>query len=262
MKLLITTVESVETMNISKSGKILSVNGCDMYFEVHGAGSPVLLLHGFTGSGALLTQLFNQLAKTHQLIIPDLRGHGRSTNPSNTFTHRQVALDMFALLEHLNIDKVKAVGLSAGGNTLLHMAIQQPNKIQTMALVSATPYFPEQARKIMQQFTVESKTENDWQSMREIHVHGDEQIRTIWQQANAFSGSYDDMNFTPPFLAKIKAKTLIVQGDRDPLYPIEISVEMFRNIPDSHLWVMPGGGHVPLDKHTTQVFIDYLISFL
>lgn len=248
-------------INLPKAGQILSENGFDMYFEIHGTGSPLLLLHGFTGSGALLIPLFSQLADTHQLIIPDLRGHGRSTNPSKIFTHRQVALDMFALLDYLNIDKINAIGFSAGGNALLHMAIQQPNKIQTMALVSATPYYPKEARKLMQQFTVESQTSDDWQAMREIHLQNDDQIHTIWQQANAFSQCYDDMNFTPPLLSKIKAKTLIVQGDKDPFYPIEISIEMYRNIPDSYLWIVPGGGHVPLSNDFMQTFINYLINF-
>jgi pimeloyl-ACP methyl ester carboxylesterase len=248
--------------NVSKTGQILSVNKFNMYFEVHGSGSPLLLLHGFTGSGASLLPLFSTLTKTHQLIIPDLRGHGRSTNPSKKFTHYQAALDIFALLENLHITKCSAIGFSAGANILLHMATQQPDRIQTMALVSATPYFPETAREIMRQFTIESKEERDWKAMRGIHQQGDEQIRIIWEQAAAFHKSYKDMNFTPPLLSKIKAKTLIVHGDRDPLYPVDIAFEMFRNIPNSDLWIVPNGEHVPLSNNFIQPFINYIINFL
>ena len=66
------------------------------------------------------------MARGYRLIIPDLRGHGRSTNPSGLFTHRQCAEDLFALLDQLEILRFKAVGISAGGNTLLHMATARP----------------------------------------------------------------------------------------------------------------------------------------
>ena len=128
----------------SKQGNTLFVNGFDMYYEIHGEGSPLLLLHGFTGSGAGLVQGFKQLSTTHKLIIPDLRGHGRSTNPSKNFTFKQAALDIFALLEFLNINACSAIGFSGGGCTLLQMAYQQQEKIKSMTLVSAAPYFPDQ----------------------------------------------------------------------------------------------------------------------
>jgi pimeloyl-ACP methyl ester carboxylesterase len=73
-------------MKIHQRSETISVNGMDMYYEVHGEGRPLLILHGFTGSGAGLAELFNELAKAYQLIIPDLRSHGRSTNPAKQFT--------------------------------------------------------------------------------------------------------------------------------------------------------------------------------
>jgi len=201
------------------------------------------------------------LAENHKLIIPDLRGHGRSTNPSKQFTFRQVALDIFALLEHLNISQCSGVGFSGGGCALLHMAYQQPAKIKSMTIVSAAPYFPQQTRDVMQQFSLQEKTEEDWERMRSIHLH-DEQIKILWKQANEFSESYDDMNFTPEMLSKIKTKTLIVQGDRDPIYPLELTIEMYKSIPNSYLWIIPNGGHVPLSADSTQEFTSYLEKFM
>jgi len=233
-----------------------------MYYEIHGKGSPLLLLHGFTGSGAGLVQGFNQLSSNYQLIIPDLRGHGRSTNPSKKFTFRQAALDISALLEHLNIPKCSAIGFSGGGCTLLQMAYQQPEKIISMAIVSAAPYFPRETREMMKQFSVEDKTEAEWAAMRSIHFHGDEQIQMLWEQAKAFSESHDDMNFTSEVLSQIKAKTLIIQGDRDPLYPIELTIEMYKSITNAYLWIIPNGGHVPISADSIQEFINYLTKFL
>jgi pimeloyl-ACP methyl ester carboxylesterase len=249
-------------MSNSKFENTLSMNGFEMHYELHGEGSPLLILHGFTGSGAGLAELFKPLIATHQLIIPDLRGHGRSTNPSKQFTFRQAALDIFALLGHLNISKCKAVGFSGGGCVLLQMAYQQPERIKAMIIVSATPYFPQHAREIMKQFTVDTRQAEEWEAMRKLHFYGDEQIKMLWEQARNFSESYDDMNFTAEMLTQIQAKTLIVQGDRDPIYPIAQTMEMYEYIPNAYLWIIPNGGHVPITEDLIPEFVRYTKKFI
>lgn len=246
----------------SNQGNNLSINDFEMYYEIHGEGTPLLLLHGFTGSGAGLVQGFKQLSANHTLIIPDLRGHGRSTNPSKQFTFRQSALDIFALLEHLHISQCSAVGFSGGGCTLLQMAYQQPEKIKSMSIISAAPYFPSETREIMKQLNIQGKTEQEWAAMRSIHFHGDEQIQLLWEQAREFSESYGDMNLTSEMLTQIKTKTLIVQGDRDPIYPIELTIEMYKSMPVAYLWIIPNGGHVPITETSIKEFMTYLENFL
>src|SRR5579859_3137078 len=131
------------------SGETVPINGMQMYYVAYGGGEPLVLLHGFTGSSADWEVFLPGLAQEYRLIMPDLRGHGRSNNPLTTFTFRQAALDVFALLDHLGIERFKAIGMSGGGNTLLHMATQQPEWVAAMALVSAVSYYPDQARTIM-----------------------------------------------------------------------------------------------------------------
>lgn len=82
--------------------------------------------------------------------------------------------------------------------------------------------------------------------MRQVHVHGDEQIRSLRRQFNNFKDSYDDMNFTGPLLSTIKARTLIIHGDRDEFFPVNIPVEMYHSIPRSASWIVPNGRHVPI----------------
>jgi pimeloyl-ACP methyl ester carboxylesterase len=239
-----------------------SVNDIQMYYEIRGEGEPLILLHGFTGSGSDWSLIFSEPPSGYRLIVPDLRGHGRSTNPSGLFSLRQCALDMFALLDQLGIERFKAIGLSGGAKTLLHMATQQPARVDAMVLVSAAHYFPEQARTIMRQMTVETRTDEEWQVMRQRHKHGDDQIRSLWRQGNALKDSYDDMNFTPPYLSTITARTLIVHGDRDPLYPINIPVEMYNAIPRSYLWIVPNGGHGPIFGDMKEHFVATALAFL
>jgi pimeloyl-ACP methyl ester carboxylesterase len=242
-------------------GKTVAVNGMEMYYEVRGQGEPLVLLHGFNGSGQAWSPLVADFAKGYQVILPDLRGHGRSTNPSGKFTHRQSALDVFGLLDALGIRQVKAMGISTGGMTLLHMATQQPSRVEAMVLIGATIYFPEQARVIMRRATPESLTPQIYERRRQTHKRGDEQIRALQQQFHDFKDSYDDMNFTAPYLSTITARTLIVHGDRDQFFPVEIPYEMYRSIPKSFLWIIPRGGHVPIFDANVP-FVPTALKFL
>jgi pimeloyl-ACP methyl ester carboxylesterase len=225
----------------------VTVNGVLLHYEDRGAGEPLLLLHGGTGIGSDWNLVFStDDLDGYRAIVPDFRGHGRSTNPSRAFTFRQAATDMFALLDHLSIPRVKAVGLSMGAKTLLHMATQQPDRVEAMVLVSAAPYFPAEARAAMAHLSVHGFSAADWAAQRTRHVHGDDQIRMLFEQMRGLKDSYDDMAFTPPLLATITARTLVVHGDRDPLYPIELALQLYRAIPSSALWVVPDGGHGPI----------------
>ncbi|HZS47379.1 MAG TPA: alpha/beta hydrolase, partial [Blastocatellia bacterium] len=198
----------------------------------------------------------------YRLIIPDLRGHGRSTNRLDKFSFRQSAKDVLALMDHLNIDRFKAIGMSMGAKTLLHIATQQPNRVEAMVLVSATPYFPEQARAIMRSLDPNNRSEAEWHQMRQWHKHGDDQIRAIFRMAHEFARTYEDLSFTPPYLATITARTLIVHGDRDPLYPVNMAVEMYNAIPGAHLWIVPNGGHGPIFGNMSELFVKTSLSFL
>jgi pimeloyl-ACP methyl ester carboxylesterase len=237
------------------------VNGIELYYEIHGEGPPLLLIHGFQGSGQAWTPVLDAFAKHYKVVLPDMRGHGRSSNPAGVFTHRQSALDMFALLDSLGIKSFKAMGISSGGMTLLHMATQQPSRVEAMVLIGATSYFPEPARQIMRRATVESMTPEDWERARKIHLRGDEQIRALRRQFHGFKDSYDDMNFTAPLLSTITAQTLIVHGDRDAFFPVSIPVEQYCAIPNSFLWIIPNGSHVPIVEHAAE-FTRIALQFL
>jgi pimeloyl-ACP methyl ester carboxylesterase len=238
-----------------------TINGAELYYEVHGSGSPLVLLHGFSGSSADWAGAIAEWRTEFQLIVPDLRGHGRSGILTGPFRHRDAAEDMLAILDHLGAGACKGLGVSGGGNILLHMATMQPERVAAMVLVSATPYFPAQARTIMRQYPASVSGEQR-EILRRRHPGGDAQIEALIAGAAAFADSYDDMNFTPPALSTIQARTLIVQSDRDPLYPVELSVEMARAIPRSSLWIVPNGGHGPVIGERWPEFLKTALKFL
>jgi len=240
---------------------IETLNDTELYFEVHGIGEPLLLLHGFSGSSQDWTSVIAEWSTEFQLIVPDLRGHGRSGILSKPFRHQDAARDVLALLDHLKVDALKGLGMSCGGNVLLHMATMQPERVKAMVLVSATPYFPAQARPIMRQYSA-SLPEQQWEMLRRSHPGGDPQIQAILASTQASADSYDDLTFTPPHLSTIRARTLIVQGDRDPLYPVDLSVEMAKAIPLSSLWIVPDSGHGPVIGERWPEFLNTALGFL
>ena len=242
-------------------GQLKTLNGIELYFELHGTGEPVLLLHGFSGSSQDWAAVASDWSRDFQLIVPDLRGHGRSSVLATPFRHADASADILGLLDHLNVNTCKGLGVSGGGNVLLHMAMRQSKRVEAMVLVSATPYFPAQARTIMRQYRDRLPPEQ-WEVLRRRHPAGHTQIESLLASTAAFADSYDDMNFTPPYLSTIQARTLIVQGDRDPLYPVELSVEMAKAIPRSSLWIVPDAGHGPVLGARWPEFLKAAAEFL
>ena len=241
------------------------VNGFEMYFEDRGSGEPLLLLHGGMGIGADWRHVFPEDPPGYRTVVPDLRGHGRSRSPDEPFTIRRCAGDVLALLDALEIQRAQAIGLSLGAKTLLHVATAQPSRLDAMVLVSATPYFPPKLREAAVHFTRASfdrLSDAERGTLRERHVHGDEQIARLYDAMRSFATSHDDMAFTADALGAITARTLIVHGERDPYYPIEMANELARGIPNSTLWVVPDGPHGPIFGTMAEAFASRALAHL
>ena len=236
----------------------VQVNDIDMHYEVHGEGPPLLMLHGFSGASQAWTPLIKDYSERFQLIVPDLRGHGKTTNPSKKLSNRQASEDINELLKILGLKNVKAVGCSFGGDTLLQIATRYPNKIESMVLDGATPYYTNQMRKKVINLTV---TEEQMKIFRQVHVFGDEQIELLFQNHVEMVSMYDDQNFTAPFLSSIQAKTLVILGDRDIFIPVEMATSLFEAIPDSYLWIVPNAGHA-LTMNSVDVVRNQILDFL
>lgn len=241
----------------------VQANGLRLAYRVVGEGEPLVLLHGFYGTGESWDPLLEGLSSSFQLIVPDLRGHGRTTNPDGVFTHRESANDVYALLDHLGIERFRGMGFSSGGMTLLHMATRQPDRPQALVLIGATSYFPEEARGQMLMNAPDSIPEERAEAMARRHG-GAEKADALFRQFYDFRNSFEDMNFTPPLLATVRARTLIVHGDRDPFFPVQIPVEQYLAIPESYLWIIPNSGHVPFpsDPAGREHFVQTVREFL
>lgn len=241
----------------------LQVNGIEMYYEIIGEGAPLILLHGWSESGETWSSIADEFAKHSQVIIPDLRGHGATNNPSGEyFTTKQLAIDVYALLDHLEIKTSQAMGISMGATTLLHMATLQRDRIDSMVLIGGTSYVPSDLREIARGIDPNNIPEDQIRQFRKIHKHGDQQIVAMMEWLKIAADDYEIPAFTPPYLSTIQANTLIVHGERDGRVPISVVLEMYKAIPKSFLWIVPNGEHVPIREAYEENFIEVTEAFL
>jgi pimeloyl-ACP methyl ester carboxylesterase len=119
------------------AGHYAEVNGLNMYYETHGAGRPLILLHGGLGSGEMFGPVLPALAEQHQVIAPDLQGHGRTADIDRPIDVRLMAGDIAALIEHLGLDQPDVVGYSLGGGVALLTAIKYPAMVRRLVAASA-----------------------------------------------------------------------------------------------------------------------------
>ena len=105
-------------------GEYAEVNGINLYYETHGAGRPMILLHGGLGSGEMFGPTLPALAERHQVIAADLQGHGRTADIDRPIDIKLMAGDIAALIDHLGLEKPDIVGYSLGGGVALFTAVK------------------------------------------------------------------------------------------------------------------------------------------
>ena len=125
------------TTDTRASGDYADVNGLHMYYETHGAGRPMILLHGGLGSGEMFGPILPALSERHQVIVPDLQGHGRTADIDRPIDTRLMADDIAALIDHLELDGPDLVGYSLGGGVAFWTAVKYPEKVGKLVMASA-----------------------------------------------------------------------------------------------------------------------------
>jgi pimeloyl-ACP methyl ester carboxylesterase len=118
------------------AGEYADVNGIRLYYEIHGTGKPLILLHGGLGSGEMFGPLLPALAEDRQVIAVDLQGHGRTADIDRPLDIRLMAGDIAALIGHLGFDQADLMGYSLGGGVALHTAVRHPELVGRLVVVS------------------------------------------------------------------------------------------------------------------------------
>ena len=126
-----------QTTEVKASGEYAEVNGINLYYEIHGAGRPMVLLHGGLMSGEMFGPVLPAFAERHQVIVVDLQGHGRTADIDRPIDIRLMADDIVALIDHLGLEKPDVVGYSLGGGVALFTAVKHPEKVRKLVCAAA-----------------------------------------------------------------------------------------------------------------------------
>jgi len=233
-------------------GEYASVNGLKMYYEIHGTGEPLVLLHG----SFVWSTNYPTLAQGRQVIAIDMQGHGRTADINRPFSFEQMADDTAALLKHLKIEQADVFGYNMGGTIGLALAIRHPGLVRRLAICSAA-YRPVQEsypQDILDAFK-EMTPENF--APKELKEPYDKMspapnwkglVAKIVQMERDFKG------FSKEQMKAIKAEVFIAAGDRYDV-SLEHVVEMHKLIPKSQLAIFPNSDHLLLLTNADKLLI-------
>jgi pimeloyl-ACP methyl ester carboxylesterase len=238
------------------------VNGVHMYYESHGTGTPLVLLHG----GMLTIDinfagLIPTLARTHQVIGVEMQGHGRTADTDRTITPAALADDIVGLLDHLGIDRAHVLGHSMGAAVAIELAVNHPARVRSIVPISASVRIEGMHPDLMDpsKYATSDRmpTQEDFAEFREAYQRlSPHPERFDGFLAKQSSGAADLKGWSDAQLAGISAPTLIVQGDRD-FVTVEHAALMLELIPGSTLAVLPNTTHMQVTRRA-----DYLLPML
>ncbi|GAA5176010.1 alpha/beta hydrolase [Pseudonocardia eucalypti] len=234
------------------------VNGLKMYYRTHGAGDPLVLLHGGLLTAELsFGELIPRLAERHRVIAVELQGHGRTADTDREASVPGFADDVVGLLDHLDIRRADLYGFSLGGLTAMQVALTHPERVRKLVAASIQfrpDGFHEEIRNPDRWATSRRMpTADDFAAMRADYRrvapdpdHFDAFQEKVSAAVGAFPGWSDDQ------LRGLAVPTLVMAGDTD-FMPVEHAAEMVQLIPDAQLAVLPGCTHMDLTRRPDLV---------
>jgi pimeloyl-ACP methyl ester carboxylesterase len=236
-----------------ETGAYAAVNGLQMYYEVHGDGPPLVLLHG----GALTIELsfgrvIPSLAEHHRVIAVELQGHGHTADIDRAMSPAAFADDVISLLDQLGVDRTDFLGYSLGGCVCLEIATRQPGLAGKLVLVS-TP-------TCRADFAFDGQLPVDRMPTAADGALWEAEYRSVAPDPDGFPNMIEKAStmvraipdWTPEQLRPISAPTLLLIGDRD-FISVERALEVRDLIPDAQLAVLPDATHVEVMRRPAQL---------
>lgn len=252
------------------------VNGLSLYYEEHGSGEPLVLLHGGIGAGELLAPIVPALAAARRVIAVDLQGHGHTADVDRPFRPETMADDVAALIEHLGLERADVMGYSLGGLVSLRTAIQHPRLVRRLVLVSVTfrrdgshPEVVEAMDAMSAEAAEFMKQGPPYEVYSRVAPRPEDWTSLIAKTAEAIKVDYD---WTDEVRA-IEMPTLLVFADADSVRPAHI-VEFYGLLggglrdagwdyahrPTNQLAILPGTTHY--DLSTSPALVPTVLPFL
>ena len=240
--------------------RIASVNGTELAYVRLGKGTPLLLVHGFPLEGSCWSAVAPLLAEHFDVIVPDLRGFGRSTTKAGEFTMADLAGDLAALLDHLGIDRAALAGHSMGGYVALAFAREFPQRLAGLALVSSQAAADSPERQAGRHATADAVAAQGvavlaetmpakltavpelQDCLREVILR--QRPAGVIAALRAMAGREDGTDL----LASLTCPLVLVHGDADALIPADRAHQALAAQPAARLTLLPGIGHMPANE--------------
>jgi pimeloyl-ACP methyl ester carboxylesterase len=218
------------TSEAKGTGQYAEVNGINLYFETHGEGQPLILLHGGLMSGEMFGPTLPAFAERHQVIAVDLQGHGRTADIDRPIDVRLMADDIVALIDHIGLDKPDLVGYSLGGAVALHTAAKYPARVRRLVVASANirpdAIYPEIRAQQAQVNAAAAEFLKDtpmYQLYQRVAPRPEDFPRLLDKMGEAMAKDFD---FTEE-IRSLQVPTLVVAADADMAPPSHF-VEVFK----------------------------------
>ncbi|HVT85563.1 MAG TPA: alpha/beta hydrolase [Chitinophagaceae bacterium] len=249
------------------------VNGIKVYYEVYGEGQPIVLLHGaFYTIDMNWSQLIPELSKTRKVIAIEMQGHGHTPYSDRKLSIATLASDVEKVMDYLKIDSADIVGYSMGGSVAYQFAVQSPERLRKLVIISST-YKSDGWLPIVNGAFKDFKPEFFDNTPLKTAYDAVAPDKTKWRKflEQMFVFAKEPFNVGDSNIAKITAPVLIISGDNDGLDKIElmktykllgggVAADM-EPMPKSQLAIVPSQSHVGLMMQTTTI-LSYLNSFL
>ena len=228
---------------MGNEGQYVDVKGLKTYYEIHGNGEPLLLMHG---GFCTIETFFGQtpeLAKRYRVILPERRGHGRTADVDGPISYEAMAQDTIGFMEALGIPSAHLVGYSDGGIVGLIVAMRRPDLVKKLVSISANfdcDGLTDEGRAWVQSATAETLVPFLVEAYKRLSPDGPDHWPVMFEKIRRMALS--EPKIKPQELATIKAPTLVMAADRD-LMTLEHTVALFRAIPNAQLCIVPGTSH-------------------
>jgi pimeloyl-ACP methyl ester carboxylesterase len=248
-----------------RSVPTIRANGLDIAYDVHGAGPPLVLLHGATSLGrsdfAAQIPLFS---RAFRLYVPDARGHGRTRwDAADGFRYDWLVDDLAAFVDAVGLETFHVVGFSMGAMTALQYAVRSPERLRTLTIVGITTQREPRASVARRLMDPERADREEPAWVVELgRRHDAGQGEGAWRRllpAIAADVAAQPL-LTPRDLRRIDPPTLVVCGDRDPFVPVDHAWGIRRQLPDGRLFVAPDCGHEVMSRKPS-LFNEALAGF-